>query len=515
MRSKKFEFTRREFIGTTAMATGALAFAPGSLSAYFFGPENAVKSAVYTTNLSVKFVHTGVIHEEAYEGSCRHGNLENMTMEAETGALKRGLEGLINQVNEKSFGPGINMLDPQGIYLWVEKGNPEIMLKDEELFKLNDDDPSTDVYVVTGGLPQFTCVRIAETYKKPVLFLSSAGWGIDVPGGIRAIGYESFYVQDMDQLAELLMVFKARKAFRQTRFLDVTNFEVVPKGVISSVNDLDFIKEKYGMDYHTVNYNEFFSEMDRVVSRKDIRKKSEVLAEELMAASGGGNMTKEDVIKSFDFYLTVLHFFKKYDCNAFGVECFELCSSMIPWNRRFTPCMTHSLLKNEGFPSACEKDLNALLSMAVMMYVSNKPAYMGNPDFLLDENKIRLHHSDSPTRMSGFDQPEDYYEIKSFTEAGFGATLRYDYEAHKGQQITLARFDPAAKRILLIPGEISAGGGMEGFGCSQNVTLSVNNCRESMRAMQDFGHHLSMVYGNCVEQVRDLGVLMDFEVVVV
>jgi L-fucose isomerase-like protein len=311
------------------------------------------------------------------------------------------------------------------------------------------------------------------------------------------------------------MVFKARKAFKQTRFLDVTNFDIVPKGVISSVNDLDFIREKYGMDYRTVNYDEFFREMDQLLAKKDIRDKSEKLAEELMSASGGGNMSKEDVIHSFNFYLTVLHFFKKYDCNAFGVECFELCSSMEPWNRRFTPCMTHSLLKNEGFPSACEKDLNALLSMAVMMYTTNKPAYMGNPDFDLENNIIRLHHSDSPTKMSGFEQPAGYYEIKSFTEAGFGATLRYDYEAHKGQEVTLARFDPAAKRILLIPGEISGGSGMEGFGCSQNVSLSVSNCRESMRAMQDFGHHLSMIYGNCVEQVRDLGVLMDFEVVVV
>jgi hypothetical protein len=33
-----------------------------------------------------------------------------------------------------------------------------------------------------------------------------------------------------------------------------------------------------------------------------------------------------------------------------------------------------------------------------------------------------------------------------------------------------------------------------------------------MQSMQEFGHHLSMVYGDCTEQVRDLGVLTDFEV---
>jgi hypothetical protein len=511
MNSKLSALTRREFIGTSAMTAGAMTFIPGSISSWFFGPDKIVRSAVFTP-LSVKFVHTGVIHEEAYEGSCRHGKLEYLTMAAETEALKRDLENLKKEVANFNFSPGIKMLDPQGIYLWVEKENPEIMMKDEELFKLNDDDPETDVYVVTGGLPQFTCVRIAENYKKPVIFLSSAGWGLDVPGGVRAIGYESFYVPDMAQLNALLVVFKARKAFQHTRFLNVTNFDVVPKGVISSVSNIDFIKEKYGMDYHTVNYAEFFSDMDNLLKDKEIRQKAEKLAGELTAEAGTTNMSQDDVVNSFNFYLTVLHFFDKYECNAFGVECFELCSSMHPWNRRFTPCMTHSLLKNEGFPSACEKDLNALLAMAVMMYVSHKPAYMGNPDFDHDKNIITLHHSDSPTRMTGFDQPSDYYEIKSFTEAGFGATLRYDYEAHKGQTVTLARFDPSAKNIMVIPGVISGGAGMDGFGCSQRVSISVNNSRETMRIMQDFGHHLSLVYGNCVEQIRDLGELMGFGV---
>ncbi len=497
------------------MASGTLAFAPGSLSSYFFGPGHSVMSAVYTTELSVKFVHTGVIHEEAYEGSCRHGNLEYMTEEAETRMNNMALAELSKQVSEYGFGQGIKALDPQGIYLWVEKQNPEIMMKEDELHKLDIDDPKTDVYVVTGGLPQFTCVRIAQTYNKPVLFMSPSGWGIDVPGGVRAIGLDSFYVQDLDQLNDLLLVFKARKAFRQTRFLNVTNFDIVPKGVISSVSDLDFIEDQYGLGYHTVNYKEFFTEMDRLVNDREISKKAGELTARLLEGAGAGNMTREDVKLSFDFYLTVLHFLEKYDCNAFGIECFELCSSMNPWYRRFTPCMTHSLLKNEGFPSTCEKDLNALMAMAVMMYISNKPAYMGNPDFDLENNTITLHHSDSPTKMVGFDQPDQYYEIKSFTESGFGVTLRYDYDSHKGQEVTLSRFDPSGKKMLVFAGEISGGGGMEGFGCSQRVSFAVKNSRETMRVMQDFGHHLSMVYGNCIEQVRDLAVLMDFEVVII
>ncbi|MCF8224342.1 MAG: hypothetical protein K9J30_00535 [Bacteroidales bacterium] len=515
MKSHTTKFTRREFIGTSTVASGAIAFAPGPFLGGIFGDEFTIKSAVYSTVLNVKMVHTGVIHEEAYEGSCRVGNVEYLTMEHEQANMKRGLAELKSEVAGTGFGPGINILDPQGVYMWVEAGNPEIMLKDEELHKLNSDSDVADVYVVAGGLPQFTCVRIAETYKKPVVFMSPAGWGLDVPGGIRAMGYDSFYVADMEYLKNLLMVFKARKAFQNTRFLNVTNFDVVPKGVISSVNDLDFIREKYGMSYQTVDYKEFFNEMDKLEKDKSFMKKAEKLAEQLMEGAGRYNMTGKDVMNSFLYYLTVLHFFEQYDCNAFGVECFELCSSMQPWNRRFTPCMTHSLLKNDGFPSACEKDLNALLSMASMMYVSNKPAYMGNPDFEHDKSIIKLHHSDSPTKMKGFGEKDDYYEIKSFTDSGFGATLRYDYAQHKGQKVTLARFNPSGTKMLLMPGAIADGGGMEGIGCAQTVSIEVNNSKESMRAMQDFGHHLSMVYGDCSEQIRDLGELMDFGVQIV
>jgi hypothetical protein len=151
----------------------------------------------------------------------------------------------------------------------------------------------------------------------------------------------------------------------------------------------------------------------------------------------------------------------------------------------------------------------------VLMYVSNRPAYMGNPDFDLDKQTISLHHSDSPTRMMGFGQADEYYEIKHFTGSGFGVTLRYDYDAHRGQEVTLARFDPTARKLLVFGGEITGGGGMEGLGCSQRVTFAVKDCRETMRIMQDVGHHLSMVYGNCIDQVRDLAELMGFEVLLV
>jgi len=67
-------------------------------------------------------------------------------------------------------------------------------------------------------------------------------------------------------------------------------------------------------------------------------------------------------------------------------------------------------------------------------------------------------------------------------------------------------------KILVTRGEIIESGGMEGCGCSQDVTLQVPDCYEFWRASQNYGHHLSLVYGDYTQQIRDLGDMMNFEV---
>ena len=37
-------------------------------------------------------------------------------------------------------------------------------------------------------------------------------------------------------------------------------------------------------------------------------------------------------------------------------------------------------MKDEGIPSGCEEDLNALMAMLIMQYAANRPAFMGNPN---------------------------------------------------------------------------------------------------------------------------------------
>ena len=105
---------------------------------------------------------------------------------------------------------------------------------------------------------------------------------------------------------------------------------------------------------------------------------------------------------SIYFYLTTRSLMEKFNCNAFTSSCFELCSTQIPEKKKFVPCLTHTLLKDEGFPSSCEEDISVLLAMAILMYISKKSSYMGNPR-VVDKNTIRIIHDVPGIKMKGID----------------------------------------------------------------------------------------------------------------
>ena len=344
--------------------------------------------------------------------------------------------------------------------------------------------------------------------------MQGAGWAVDMPARLRHEGLEGYHAHNFDEMFRFAKLLHARKAFRQTKMLYVTNFPYqYPWGCTSSaVVNMDKIKSHYDFDYKFVDYEEFFGDMDVLVQKGKLAKLRKQAAKELLGNANSSNMALPHIEKSLDFYFATLATMEKYHCNAYTIECHELCSSLNPWNRKFTPCLTHALLKDRGLPAACEGDVNALMAMMVEMYISDKAVYMGNPFFNYDDNTLRLKHSNCSLKMNGLDQPDTTYDIHSFAESGFGATLRHNFKENKGKTCTVARFDPSGMKILVSKGVLITGIGNEGFGCEQSVTIQVPDCRELWRASQNYGHHFSLVYGDYTQNIRDLGDMMNFDV---
>ncbi len=499
--------TRREFLRNSALTIGAFTFA---MKCQAQTQASHVIDSAINTPIGVQFTQNSIIHQAAFEGSCRTGELKNLTFEAEKDALLKNLQKLKQQLSQATLPPEVNLLEPTCIYSWVEKANPKITVPKEQLDQLKKNDPLTDVYVVTQQAPG---LEIAERFKKPVIIMQPRGWAVDLPAALRARGHQCFHAHNLQETFDYIRLFAVKKAIAKTKLLNLTNFPgAAPWGVVSCATNTKNIKKRFGLDCTFVNYNDFFSTMQMLTEDKVVSAEAYHIADRFLAGANTCDMTRKDVQKSVLFYLATVFTMNENNCNAFTVECFELCSSMNPWNRRFTPCMTHALLKDLGCPSVCEGDMNAFLAMTLMMYLSRKAAYMGNPNFEIDDNILKIYHSVASLKMNGIDDTESKYEIEPFTKAGFGVTLRHDFKRDKNQPVTIGRFDPTGTKFLVTRGTIIDGAGMGGCGCAQQVKVEVPDIRAFWRQSQNYGHHMTMVFGDYIEPLKDLSMVLNFEI---
>jgi len=410
---------------------------------------------------------------------------------------------------KKGLAPDIQMLDPM-----LMEYSENFWFRPEQLAELDEEKDKVDAYLVSGSFLNYPGTIIAESLKKPVVMLSGTFVSRDAVAYMKARGLEGYAIPNAQELNHLLSLLKTRKVFQQTGILIVTDRGLPPIPVRSCI-DVDLLKSKFGIGSHFVSYREFANEMDGVLKSKEWGAKAEDRAGQLIKNAAETHIEKQYVKRSFEFYYAIKNLMQKYGCNAFTVECFELCASRLADKYQITPCLVHTLLKDEGYASACEGDLNALLAMRLLMSVANKSSFMGNPIALLKDQLV-VNHSVPGIKMAGYDKPDLPYHLRHFVESGWGTKAMIDFMQPEERTVTLARFDPLGTKICLAKGEIVACSGFNKgtlIGCSLAAHIKVPDSREILRKLGEFGSHLSMVYGDYTREINELANMMKLEIV--
>jgi len=384
------------------------------------------------------------------------------------------------------------------------------IIKPENWEKIEADVSDVDLFL--------TSYRIhgLEKYNKPIAWVGNGSWNLDWSAFLRNVGVEGYAPYDWDELNELISLLRIRKAIQKTKVLVVSDRPGKPPiCLLASIKEND-LKEKFGVDYQNVSYKEFFDEMDRITLSETGQRKAKDMTDRLIENSKNTFIRKENIQNDINFYLTAKSVMNKYNCNAFIIRCFELCGSHIAADRKITPCLANILLRDEGYPSACEGDLNALFTTMIAMYVSRKPVYMGNTIYDAEANILRITHDAATLKMKGLEQPDLPYEIQPFTHetaGAFGTTVRYDFSLDKGQAVTVLRANPVRRLMMLAKGEIIEGTGFRETGCSLGVNIEIPDVKEFYHKGADIGSHLVVVYGDYTKEIRKLGEIMNYEVV--
>ena len=500
--------------------------------------------------LNVKPIFLGLQHNYYYEGPCRFAKGEALTPE---------YEAILAQELKTKFFEDVKAAMPDAVHLMEEVFLPchDNWVVPEEAFDAMTKDPEgeIDAFMISGGIARSGLViELAERTKKPVIQDPYTCCDLTaVTASIRARGIECYAPLTWDGVAQLMRVLRVRKALKEAKVLCAVRFD---SNASKSGNDtfvsLDMATQKFGTHFRFINVHEFMDYLNPLpeggnyttpgrmdtpnVTEEDI-KEAEQMAADLIANADDCTIEQEHLAKSCRAHVLIKKLLELHDCCGFTAPCPDLCSTRRVNEEKVTLCLNHSLCNEMGIPSACEYDVDGVLTMLILETISNQPAYMGNTNPLVYENgTIRpmrrfniediadvedltnLYHTahSTPNRKmkSGIGGENAHYGLRHFAyDQGFGGCFRYHFDQDKGQEITLCRISPDCTKLFVGKGEIVGGGDYDLDNCNGYVVVRVADQKEFYDAQLSFGNHLPLVYGDYADDLVLLGKTLGLEVV--
>ena len=495
-----------------------------------------------------------MVHEYVFEGPCRFGGGETLTLEFDRMVGADGYKDF--RANLKKY------IEPEEDFQMLEPVSCEITesfeVTEAMMAELTKNDAAADVYLFTSiGRTYPIVLELVTRTKKPFICLQECCDKTQVPAMLRARGYECVSEMTWEDTVEKMKVYRLRKILKKSKMLLVTR-GFTNAALVSACDGFINIDEAcrvFGCSYTCVDVHEFLdqSHMEGTPAStlptripmsftQEDRKAWEEKADALIACAGYCNVDREEVINGIRFYATAKKFMEHYECNCFSAPCPEMCATTRLNQEHMTPCFSHSLLNGEGISSACEYDIPGLIAQIMLSSAAKAGAYMGNcvpiyyekdrktvatfmaPSNDLQEkvdamtqeerdNLIITYHSSINLQMRGYDAEPLNYEIRNYTASGWGPTMRHDFRKEKGQILTMARVSPDAKTLFVARGTVVAGTGETMSGCTQGVLFTVKDSRDFFKKQCNVGNHVPMVMADCFDQIVELGELLGLHVV--
>ncbi|MCR5458117.1 MAG: hypothetical protein K6F14_08605 [Clostridiales bacterium] len=470
--------------------------------------------------VNIRPVFSNMVHTDAWEGPCRVGTPEELQPSYE---IRTGREQckVWTKTLEENIKGHVNLMPT--VYIEYDES---FVVKDSELDKLRENIEETDLFLITYRVPEI------ESLGVPVAMINRGPTPIDLVGFYKDNGLEGYMAHDFPEFNDIIQKLWVRKAVRNTKILILSSSNEFPVSVNTSNSNAYGLFTKYGIRNTRMPFRDVFSYMQDVDQNEIDR-----ITDTLIKGAYKNNDKPEWIKQDVRYYLGVRKMMERFDCNGFTTPCKELCASRYPAANKCTPCLTHALLKDQGMPSACEEDLNVWMAIMVLMYLSEKSVFMGNPMLILkgmdliddigmtrvmygprkfDEEVLEIRHAVPGTRMNGLNEEQMPYELGSFTHEGWGTKVQVNLGENKTRDVTIGRFDRHGEKMIVAHGTI-VGCCFKDDECSPAVYLKLDgDAREFRHALADgcFGHHLAMIYGDYTKDVKELGKIMGFETIV-
>ena len=306
---------------------------------------------------------------------------------------------------------------------------------------------------------------------------------------------------DWSEIDRVVALMRVTPRLRQTRIIMVGK----PRGTEEACS-AEQVKQRLGTEIIPMS-NEQVIEAHQAIELKEAEAEAERYwisqAERIVDPS------REEIINSARLYLAIKKLMMK--------ERAQAVASSHCMGRPAKGCLTFSKLNDLGLVGACEGDIDSTLTMLMFGYAFGVPGFITDPVFDTSRNALIHFHCTCATRMDGPKGRRLPFTIRTQSDTEKGVSL--DVEMRLGQVVTCAKFINL-NTMLISTGKVTEVTHDE-LGCRTQFVTEVADAREMFH---NWGGgvlkggimtllHRAVFYGDHLQDVKNLGILMGFNVV--
>ena len=260
-------------------------------------------------------------HTHFWEGPCRAGRYENMTVEAEKKAadeaFKASVDGLKNVISEVEFKEPLDVRYNESFTV------------DKELFDENGENlDKIDCFLCMGWrIPKL------ERYRKPVVIWQNGNEDIDFAAYCRSIGIEAYVCMDLQDVNEIMHILWVRKEVQNTRALVLTAGSQPTFGIQSLIRDPEILRQRYGMEVVKLPFTSIFKYMDEITDEE-----AKPIADRMIAGSSDTLVNTDWFINDINLWCLTLLFSENNHMKFMGLY--------VTIDQRIFPVESNSKLNN-------------------------------------------------------------------------------------------------------------------------------------------------------------------------
>jgi hypothetical protein len=198
---------------------------------------------------------------------------------------------------------------------------------------------------------------------------------------------------DLRQPIYGLKMLRAGAKLREMRFV-----------VLQGDERKDVILQPFGTRLRYVPAREFLAAYERTPVTPEVRRMAEARVKGATRMAGA---TLEDVIHGVKSFVVAREFLEREEGDGITMDCL----GALGHSQVSLPCIAWSTMLDAGIPAACEADLGAAVTHALVQFLFDQPGFQQDPVAETAKNCLIGAHCTCPTRLAGFSQPPEPYSL--------------------------------------------------------------------------------------------------------